>query len=170
MKAGNTTEGSWVRLLVSPSGAVWSNGGFTLIELLAVTAIIAILATLAFPLYTEVKDKARRSRAMAEIRALETGVNAYSVDKGGGYPASLNDIIQAPPLDPWGTPYRYTNIVTDGVAAALKDQTGAPCNDDFDLYSKGPDKQSNLLLVGQPTSVDDIIRSGDGGYVGPRPE
>ena len=44
--------------------------GFTLIELLIVTVIIGILAAIAIPKYTEVREKGFRAAMMSDLRNL----------------------------------------------------------------------------------------------------
>lgn len=53
---------------------------FTLIELLIVVAIIAILAAIAVPNFLEAQVRAKVSRAKADMRTLEVGLQAYHVD------------------------------------------------------------------------------------------
>lgn len=56
--------------------------GFTLVELLVVISIIAILASLTLGVSGYAKDKAGRSRAQAEIAALETALESYKIENG----------------------------------------------------------------------------------------
>jgi len=60
-------------------------GAFTLIELLVVIAIIVILAGLLLSTAGYIQDKAGRDRATAEIKALESAIEAYKLDNGS-YP------------------------------------------------------------------------------------
>ncbi len=60
-------------------------GAFTLIELLTVIAIIAILAALLLQTAGYVQEKSGRSRAEAEIAALESALESYKIDNGA-YP------------------------------------------------------------------------------------
>jgi prepilin-type N-terminal cleavage/methylation domain-containing protein len=53
---------------------------FTLIELLIVVAIIAILAAIAVPNFLEAQTRAKISRAMADQRAIATGLETYRID------------------------------------------------------------------------------------------
>ncbi len=59
--------------------------GFTLIELLIVVAIIAILAAIAIPNFLAAQVRAKVSRAKAELKSLQTAVEAYYVDENS-YP------------------------------------------------------------------------------------
>jgi prepilin-type N-terminal cleavage/methylation domain-containing protein len=78
---------------------------FTLIEMLVVMVVIAILAGIVLSIAGLVQNKAARSRAEAEIKALAGGCDAYKADNGS-FPqdAPLTDS-----LDPraTGTPASY---------------------------------------------------------------
>ena len=141
--------------------------GFTLIEVLIVIAIIAILAAIAIPLYSNMREKAQIAVAISGVKVIEQAANLYFIDKGD-YPNSLADIGLANLKDPWGNPYQYLKIYGLGKKAtgkARKDHFMVPINTTFDLYSMGPDGASTSPLTAK-SSRDDIIRANDGGYVG----
>jgi prepilin-type N-terminal cleavage/methylation domain len=76
------------------------SGAFTLIELLTVIAIIAILASLILATSGFVQEKAGRSRAQAEIAAIESALELYKIDngdfpEGNGGTDSTRDLLQA---------------------------------------------------------------------------
>lgn len=54
--------------------------GFTLIELLIVVAIIGILAAIAVPNFMNAQIRAKISRAVSDMRNLETALEMYRVD------------------------------------------------------------------------------------------
>ncbi len=68
--------------------------GFTLVELLTVMTIIGILAALVLGTFKFVQEKAARSRAEAEIKAMEAALESYKADNGtyprGTGPDALN--------------------------------------------------------------------------------
>ncbi|MBH1544018.1 pilin, partial [Stenotrophomonas maltophilia] len=72
-------------------GIVVNEKGFTLIELMIVVAIIAILATVALPIYQAYVAKAQLGAALAEIRPGKTTIEAVvqdSRDSTGSTPKS----------------------------------------------------------------------------------
>lgn len=65
-----------------------SNKGFTLIELLIVVAIIGILAAIAIPQFSAYRAKAYNAAAIADLKNIKTGMEAYMADKQE-YPTQL---------------------------------------------------------------------------------
>jgi len=62
----------------------WS--GFTLIELLVVIAIIAILAAILFPVFSKVRENARRTAGASNIRQAALAIMQYVQDTDEKYP------------------------------------------------------------------------------------
>jgi general secretion pathway protein G len=116
-------------------------GGFTLIELLLVLVILAVLAAIVVPKFTNRSEQARTTAAKTQISSLETALTGFEVDCGR-FPTSdegLQALVQQPanvqnwksymkqiPKDPWGNPYVYR-------------APGTHNPQEFDLFSMGPD-------------------------------
>lgn len=103
--------------------------GFTLLEIIIVVVIIGLLASFVVQNLAGEVDRARLTKAQADVRTLEAALNLYKLDsfqyptteqgllalverptsppeprnwRSGGYVTAL-------PKDPWGNPYQYLN-------------------------------------------------------------
>ncbi|HZO82901.1 MAG TPA: type II secretion system major pseudopilin GspG [Candidatus Binataceae bacterium] len=111
--------------------------GFTLIEIMVVILILGLLATIVVQSLRGATDKAKRTKAQADLAELKTALDRYYLDNGY-YPTSdqgLQALVQAPtggripanyeeggyieklPVDPWGNAYFYQS---DGNSYVLK--------------------------------------------------
>ena len=89
------------------------NRGFTLIEIMVVVVILGILAAVVMPQVMDKPDTARITKARQDIRAIESALNLYKLDKFN-YPTTEEglEILQPKylarlPKDPWGNQYLY---------------------------------------------------------------
>lgn len=137
--------------------------GFTLIEILLVIALIGVLAAIALPMYNGYQDRARTRIAVQDMAAMSVQIQRYW-DDNRAFPASLST-IGAERNDPWGRPYVYYNVDANGRGGARKDRSLNPINNDYDLYSVGPDGLTRSQ-VSNRDALDDVIRALDGQYVG----
>lgn len=104
-----------------------AQGGFTLIEIMVVVFILGLLITLVAPRILGRTDEARRTKAAADIKAIEQALSLYKLDNGF-YPTTeqgLEALVRPPttglvpkrwnpdgylekvPVDPWDTPYVF---------------------------------------------------------------
>ena len=125
--------------------------GFTLIEIMVVILIIGLLALMVVPRLRGVADRAKRTKAQADIQELKQGLDRYYLDNGS-YPTTdqgLQALVTPPtagrvpsnyeqggyieklPSDPWGNQYFYQS---DGSSYALKSfgPDGVQSADDID--------------------------------------
>ena len=121
--------------------------GFTLIEILVVVFIIGLLATIILPKIMGRQEEAQRTKAMADIKNIQTALDLFKLDNGF-YPSTeqgLEALVKRPetgriperwkeggylnktPKDPWGKPYVYLSPGSHG---------------DYDLISYGADGEA----------------------------
>jgi|SRR5208282_2566623 len=128
-----------------------SQDGFTLIEIMVVIMIIGLLALMVVPRLRGVADRAKRTKAQADIAELKQALDRYYLDNGS-YPTTdqgLQALVTPPtggrvptnyeeggyieklPNDPWGNAYFYQS---DGSSYALKSfgPDGVQSADDID--------------------------------------
>jgi general secretion pathway protein G len=139
--------------------------GLTIVELIIALAIVGIVASIAFPLYHDRREKVRVRQAITDLTLLSTLISSYQLDHGV-YPPSLAALGSAGYHDPWGRPYVYLDLQTmKGKGEARKNKNLVPINSDFDLYSMGRDGDSRPPLTVK-VSRDDVIRANDGRFYG----
>jgi len=122
---------------------------FTLLEILVVLAIIGLLAGLAITNVDKIFGSAQVGTVQIFVKeSMKTSLTTYRIHLGD-YPSTsegLQALITPPanradrwngpyiqggkiPLDPWGEPYQYA-------------YPGTKNKGSYDIWSKGPDKQS----------------------------
>src|SRR5881628_2431082 len=112
--------------------------GFTLLELMIVLTIIAILTTIAIPMYTSIMLRTKESVLKANLRDMREAIDAYTADKKKA-PQSLEDLVDAGyfrsvPVDPL-TQSNTTWEVKIDTSLASPDQTEAGI---VDVHSGSP--------------------------------
>jgi len=132
---------------------------FTLIELLLVLVILAVLAAVVVPKFTNRSEQARQTAAKTDIKTIESAIETFEVENGR-YPSSeegLGALMTAPaglqnwhgpyikgngglPKDPWGNSYIYRFPGTMNTSG-------------FDLLSYGPDGREGGDDIGNWTTT-----------------
>jgi general secretion pathway protein G len=139
--------------------------GFSLIELLIAFMIMLTLASIAIPSFLRALERARTAHCVGDLRKIADDINLAGLTTGT-YPTTLIQVDDDTRLDPWGDPYLYVNLMEPSTASQARlDRFNVKVNQQFDLYSMGPDKLTAQPLVSAP-SQDDIIWASDGGYIG----
>lgn len=140
---------------------------FTLIELLITLLIAGSILAIAVPSYQDYIERTRRTSAIKDIAVLALKLETYR-ERVGSFPASLAELNFTPPPDPWGNTYQYLAIdiaPPPNSGQVRRDKNMNPLNSDFDLYSLGPDGQTQKQLTAAKAR-DDIVRAGNGGFIG----
>ena len=141
--------------------------GFGLLELMVVLVIAVLLVSVAIPAYDQYAERARVSKAIADVSSLSLAVEGFRLNNSDRIPDTLAELGIDVPTDPWGNAYEYLNIANAGGGNAdfRKDGKLNPLNTDFDLYSAGKDGESAGPLSADK-SRDDIVRANDGAFIG----
>ena len=116
--------------------------GFTLIELLVVIAIIAVLAAMLFPVFARVRENARKSACMSNLKQLGLGFMQYVSDSDGHFPG-------AGQFQKWGNGGHWVSGVNGQSIAALGDQkpiANASSPTGFNVANVEPVSYTHLTL------------------------
>jgi len=74
----------------APRRAVaFGEGGFTLIELLVVIAIIAILASIALPVFSAVQERGKQTKDLSNGKQIALALKQFATDTNGEFPNKL---------------------------------------------------------------------------------
>ncbi|MCU0290824.1 MAG: prepilin-type N-terminal cleavage/methylation domain-containing protein [Thermoanaerobaculaceae bacterium] len=138
--------------------------GFTLVELLVVVTILGLVVGIAVYSLADAVDRGRQKRTVADLRALATAIEAYSVDfqcyprgeEGGTQqleaPLTPTYIRSLPRVDGWR---ESIGVILD------------PSGVTYTIYSGGGDHVANRgsWRGGPTTSFNDDIVFAIGGFV-----
>jgi general secretion pathway protein G len=124
--------------------------GFTLIEMMVVMAIIAVLMSVAIPIYTRAILRAKESVLKNNLFTLRTVIDEYTYDKQKA-PQSLEDLVsdgylRQVPIDPMTGAADWRVIMEDATNTVNQSEPGI-----YNVHSAS-DKTS---MEGTPYSGDD---------------
>jgi general secretion pathway protein G len=139
--------------------------GITLLELVVLVAVLGMLAAVGIPAYGNYREKARITKAAADVALIQFDIRLYTSANNGKLPVNLDALGHGTIRDPWGNPYQYLDLATAPPGHARKDRFLVPLNTDYDLYSNGKDGVSRPPLTAHQ-SRDDILRASNGAFIG----
>ncbi len=68
--------------------------GFTIIELMVVLVVISILVGITLPRFKGMRDEANKTRAEAELRTIQTGIESYYINQNPQeYPTTTDTVV-----------------------------------------------------------------------------
>jgi prepilin-type N-terminal cleavage/methylation domain-containing protein len=136
-----------------------SRDGFTLIELLIVVAMIAVLATIAFPIMLRARISSNEGVAVASLRTIHSAQAAFASACGaGGYAQTLEDLAAIPPGDAVGfvhAPFVFNGAIQNGYVTNLMAASGATTVLDASSTCNGStdDAMTAFVVERHPQSV-----------------
>lgn len=140
---------------------------YTIVEFSLVVLIFGLMYGMATPIYVQYLNDAKTEEVEKAIVNISLDIDDFFY-QNGHYPDSLEEVYGEVPLDEWGNPYQYLRIdggAASGLGKLRKDKNLVPINTDYDLYSMGPDGESQPPLTAN-SSMDDIVRGRNGTYFG----
>ncbi len=109
--------------------------GFTLIELMIVMAVVAVLVSVAVPMYQKSVIRARETVLRQNLFTLRTVIDEYTYDKAKA-PQSLEDLVREGylrqiPIDPMTGQADWEVVMEDSVTSVSQTEPGI-----FDVRSR----------------------------------
>jgi prepilin-type N-terminal cleavage/methylation domain-containing protein/prepilin-type processing-associated H-X9-DG protein len=111
--------------------------GFTLIELLVVIAIIAIVAAILFPVFAQVREKARQANCVSALKQINLALLMYAQDYDETLPKT-RFLFRDPSCDPKGQSLTWKGAIQPYVKSY--DFWRCPSNPNKDLPTEDRDK------------------------------
>lgn len=126
--------------------------GFSILELLLVLVILSILAGIVGVRIAGQSGKTKVKAAKVQLENIKTAISRFELDTGR-FPTTqqgLDALYEEPSgVDGWDGPYLEQRVVDDEWGKPWQYRAPGTHNNDFDLYSYGPD--------GSQGGDDDIV-------------
>jgi prepilin-type N-terminal cleavage/methylation domain-containing protein len=136
---------------------------FTLIELLVVIAIIAILASIALPVFSSVQERGKQTKDMSNGKQIALGLKQFAVDHNGVFPNKLPTVVSTD-YDAGATTLVGTNKSNDAFWWLFPTYLTSE-----DIFSVGgsawsPNPPDNILDAPTDTARVKTLATGECGY------
>jgi prepilin-type N-terminal cleavage/methylation domain-containing protein len=136
---------------------------FTLIELLVVIAIIAILASIALPVFSSVQERGKQTKDMSNGKQIALGLKQFAVDHNGTFPNKVPDVVSTD-YDSGATPLAGGNKSNDAFWWLFPNYLTSE-----DIFSVGgsawsPNPPDNILDGATDASRTKTLGSAECGY------
>lgn len=132
--------------------------GFTLLEVLTVISIIAVLASILFPVFARARESARKRTCQSNLQQIAAALHLYAQDNGGRFPRRNNDF--SPVL-----PYTKSRSVFFCPSDSLphQDYNAQPTRPGEKPKPRGKNVESSYVYLGGLTDDDrkDIVILGE---------
>jgi prepilin-type N-terminal cleavage/methylation domain-containing protein/prepilin-type processing-associated H-X9-DG protein len=123
--------------------------GFTLIEVIVVLAIIAVLMSLVYPMYTSISERAKATKDMSNLRQIGLGIQVYLNDKDSILPV----INVVPGTGTNASPVIYPNYIATRRVFQSPFDKRSPSEADTAPFSYGINQNMYDLINGNMAKV-----------------
>ena len=103
--------------------------GFTILEILVTIGIIIILAGIVFPIYLQIRENARQTTCLSNLRQLGSASLLYAQDFGEHFPPYINLRVIPPPV-PYDLGAPAPELLYSSLTPYVKDKSVWFCPDD----------------------------------------
>ncbi len=134
-----------------------NTSAFTLIELLIVITIIAVLASIALPAYTGVKERGDQTKDLSNAKQISLALRQFAIDNNGAYPskAPAADYSAAAATLPTNSNdafwWLFPNYLQSEQIFAVNGSAYTPSSPDNKLDAAGAATRTDSLKAGENT-------------------